>query len=135
MGLTNEERNIIVSLEMDKSDRFMKQADEMVTHEYRDLAANRYYYTCYHAVQALFIKNGLSCKTHRGMINMFNLHFVKTELVSMEIGSYFARMEQLREQADYNCNYDVTEREILEIAPNAKAIVATVKTLIAEDGK
>lgn len=53
----------------------------------------------------------------------------------MEIGSYFARMEQLREQADYNCNYDVTEREILEIAPNAKAIVATVKKLIAVDGK
>lgn len=45
--------------------------------KYWDIASNRYYYACFHAVQALLIQNGLSCKTHDGLIACFGLNFKK----------------------------------------------------------
>lgn len=52
MGLNDEERKTIVKLEMEKADRFLKQAGMMCDLEQWDIAANRYYYACFHAVQA-----------------------------------------------------------------------------------
>ena len=63
MKLTDEERNSLVILQLEKAKVFLKQADEMFDLKYWDIASNRYYYACFHAVQALLIQNGLSCKT------------------------------------------------------------------------
>jgi len=60
MGLNDEDRKTMVGLEMEKADRFLKQAGMMCEMEQWDMAANRYYYACFHAVQALFIHNELA---------------------------------------------------------------------------
>ena len=78
MKLTDEERNSLVILQLEKAKVFLKQADEMFDLKYWDIASNRYYYACFHAVQALLIQNGLSCKTHDGLIACFGLNFIKT---------------------------------------------------------
>ena len=75
MKLTNEERQIVVSLQIEKAHRFLEQADEMCRQKYWDIASNRYYYACYHAVQALLIKNELVAHTHNGLLTQFGLHF------------------------------------------------------------
>ena len=51
MALNDEERKTMVGLEIEKADRFLKQADMMTDMEQWDMAANRYYYACFHAVQ------------------------------------------------------------------------------------
>lgn len=51
---------LLISLQKEKSHRILDQADEMVMLRHWDIAANRYYYACYHMVQALFIKYGIS---------------------------------------------------------------------------
>ena len=96
MKLTDEERNSLVILQLEKAKVFLKQADEMFDLKYWDIASNRYYYACFHAVQALLIQNGLSCKTHDGLIACFGLNFIKTGKISARLGSFLARMEQLR---------------------------------------
>ena len=47
MGLNDEERKTIVGLELEKADRFLKQANTMCDMEQWDMAANRYYYPCF----------------------------------------------------------------------------------------
>ena len=68
MSLNDDERETMVGLQMDKANRFMTQAEMVSKMQQWDLAANRYYYACFHAVQALFIHNGLAGKTHSGML-------------------------------------------------------------------
>ena len=111
MKLTDEERNSLVILQLEKAKVFLKQADEMFDLKYWDIASNRYYYACFHAVQALLIQNGLSCKTHDGLIACFGLNFIKTGKISARLGSFLARMEQLRQKGDYNCIYSISEDE------------------------
>ena len=50
MKLTDEERKLVVELQIEKAHRFLEQADEMSRQKYWDIASNRYYYACYHAI-------------------------------------------------------------------------------------
>ena len=95
-------RKILVEQQKAKATRFIKQAEEMLSLRYFDLAANRYYYACFHAIQALFIKDGISAHTHSGVLTQFSLNYVKTGIVDIRYGSFLARMLQIRQKADYN---------------------------------
>lgn len=128
--MTPEQRIILVNREKERALHYLAQADEMLTLGHWDLAANRQYYACFHAVQALFVSKGISGQTHKGMINQFSLHFVKSGLVSMEQGSFLSRLMQLRQKADYNCYYDITEAEVKDMSVPAHEFVDTIISLI-----
>ncbi|MDR0939286.1 MAG: HEPN domain-containing protein [Mediterranea sp.] len=133
MRLTDEERDMLVALQMEKAETFLRQADEMFTMKYWDIAANRYYYACFHAAQALLIKNGLSAKTHAGTISSFGIHFVKTGKIELHLGSFLSRMEQLRQKGDYNSVLTVTEDDISTMKAPAKAFVEAIKKILESD--
>ena len=130
MGLTDSERAYMVQLRMEKAKRFLDEAKQMVDLKLWDLAANRYYYSCFHAAQALLLHNGFSAHTHEGTLALFGLHFVKTKIVDVSLGSFFSRMEQLRKKADYNCNYDVSEYEVASMIEPANVFGKTIEKLI-----
>ena len=131
--METEDIKALVRLQLDKAHRFLNQADEMYSMHYWDLAANRYYYACYHAVQGLFIANGLpATKKHSGTVTQFSLHFVKTGKVEITYGSFLARMMQLRQKADYNCAYDMSEKDLAEQVNLSKEFIKKIEELIAE---
>ena len=128
--MTPEQRDILVNREKERALHYLSQADEMLTLGHWDLAANRQYYACFHAVQALFVRKGIGGQTHKGIINQFSLHFVKSGLVSMEQGSFLSRLMQLRQKADYNCYYDVTETEAKDMSAPTHRFIDTMISLI-----
>lgn len=132
MELSEQERNTVVGLQMEKADRFLRQADKMFADEEWDMSANRYYYACFHAVQGLFVHNGLTSRRHSGMITQFGLHFVKTGIIGNDLGSFLSRMERLRELGDYNCSYTVTKVEVEEFVEPAHRLVEVIRQLVAE---
>ena len=91
--MDEQDKHTLVRLQIEKAHRFLRQADEMFAQKQWDLAANRYYYACYHAVQGLFIARDLpTAKKHSGTVTQFSLHFVKTGLVDSVYGSFLARI-------------------------------------------
>ena len=130
MSLNDEERRTMVSLELEKANRFLKQAGMMCDMEQWDIAANRYYYACFHAVQALFVYNGLASRRHSGMLSQFGLHFIKTGIIEDRLGAFLTRMEQLREKGDYNCLFDVTKDELLTFVEPAHELIDKITQLI-----
>ena len=132
MGLNDEERKTMVGLELEKAHRFLKQAGMMCNLEQWDIAANRYYYACFHAVQALFIHNGLSSRRQTGMLTQFGLHFVKTGIIEDRLGAFLTRMEQLREKGDYNCLFEVTKDELLSFVEPAHELIDKISSQIQE---
>ena len=130
MGLNEEERKIMIALELEKANRFIKQAGMMCEMEQWDIAANRYYYACFHAVQALFVHKGLASRRHSGMITQLGLHFIKTGIIEDRLGAFLTRMEQLREKGDYNCLFDVTKEELLSFVEPAHELIEKITQLI-----
>lgn len=129
--MTEESRIEMVRLQLERADRFLNQADRMLEEQCYDMAANRYYYACFHAIQGLFIHDGLTSHTHKGLHQVLGLNYVKEGKFDVRLSGFLRTMEQLREKADYNCAYDVTEDEILEMKEPSHEIIETVKQMIA----
>ena len=132
MSLSDEEKSALMQLQLEKGASCLEQADKVLELGMYDNAMNRYYYACFHVVMALFIKEGINAHRHRGMLIQFSLHFVKTGRISTSMGAILFRLEQMREAADYNCHYNVTEEEVLSIQPKAKEFYETIVKLIKE---
>jgi len=132
MSLNEEDRKTLVGLQMGKANHFLEQAEMVRGLQQWDLAANRYYYACFHAVQALFIHNGLASKRHSGMLSQFGLHFIKTGIIEDKLGGFLTRMEQLREKGDYNCIFSVSDEELCTIVEPAHELVTVITKLIQQ---
>lgn len=130
MSLSDEERKIMVEFEIEKAHRLIAQFPILEDAKLWDTLANRVYYAVFHAVTALLIKNGLHAASHQGVSVLFSKHFVKEGLIDVEYGSFFARLENMREKSDYTCLFETTEEEVLPMIPKAKELVSIIENLL-----
>ena len=130
MSLTDEERQVMVEVEIERAEKILSQVETLRAKALWDILANRLYYALYHAVISLLIKNRIQVGTHKGAVVMFSREFVKTGIFSTEEGRVFSSLEQLRESGDYNCLIETTETEIVPYIPKVTALIKKIKTLL-----
>ena len=127
------DKQLLISLQTTKAHKFLDDADEMVNQKRWDLAANRFYYACFHMVQAAFISRGISTKTHEGSLTELGKNFILTGELDKKYGRFFSRMIQLRIKADYNSIAEVTEAEVLEMAPLSANFITSIEALLPSE--
>ena len=130
MSLSEEERTIIVVLEIEKAQRIFSQINRLAELGYWDNVANRLYYSLFHAVSALLIQDGHKVSTHKGLAAAFGQYYVKTGVVGADDGRLYAQLQALREKSDYNCTYDAEEEDIRPRIEQAKALIDKITQLI-----
>lgn len=133
MSLSSEERNIIVGLELEKANSMVLQTAMSIENKMWDLTANRLYYAAFHAVCALLIHNGIHVGTHKGAQVMFNKEFVQKGIMSVADNHLFSRLQQLREEGDYNCYIETTKEEIMPYVESTKSFIAKIAKVIADN--
>ena len=131
MSLSAEERTLMINLRLERALSFLEEADN----NYENLkkfstAANRYYYACFHAVSALFVSKGLFPKSHEGVNVLFSQYFVKTGIFDVKFGAFLTRMEHLREKADYDVIFEVSELDLSQMKPLAHELIAQIQNLL-----
>lgn len=92
MSLSAEERAAVVEFRIEKALRAYEQAQGVIKLKYWETIANRLYYAAYNAVSALLIANGDSAQSHSGVIHLFGQHFIKTGLLSSEMGRLYHKL-------------------------------------------
>lgn len=130
--LTDEERQALVFNKVRRSNETWAEAKGIIENKYWYAAANRMYYACYYMVSALLLKNGQSAHTHGGIIGLFGLHFVKTGIVSAEIGKFYSELYELRQTGDYDDWKTLTESDILPLIPKVEQFLGTIERLIKD---
>ena len=133
MSLSSEERRIIVGLELEKANSMLLQTGMSIENKMWDLTANRLYYAAFHAVCALLIHNGIHVGTHKGAQVMFNKEFVQKGEMSVADNHLFSRLQQLREEGDYNCYIETTKEEIMPYVESTKEFIVKISNLINRD--
>lgn len=126
MRLTDEERQILVNLEYEKSLACLLQAEGNANLCFWDVVANRLYYSVFHAVSALLINDGHKVGTHKGAILMFGQYYVKEGLFPLEDAKLYSQLQAMREKGDYNCVYQTTEDEMKPLIEPVRQFVARI---------
>ena len=135
MSLTNEERQIIVNLELEKAKKTYEAMELCMREKAFESAANRMYYAAFHAVSALLISTGLSVKSHRGVMALFGEHFVRTGIFTKSDGALFSDLVIMRDNADYNWFFEATEEKLNPYIEPTRQLIEKIKRYIADKDK
>jgi uncharacterized protein (UPF0332 family) len=85
-----------------KADQARTSAQTLLNAGDVDGACNRAYYAMFDAARARLMAQGFDLgKTHRGVLNAFGEHLIKSGLVSTDLGRLLKRAEAFRYVADY----------------------------------
>ena len=133
MSLKEEDRRIIIEMELDKAERTFAEQQLLREGGLWNTLANRLYYSLFHAVSALLISEGHEVETHKGAVIRFQQYFVRTQRFSVEDGRFYSQMQTMRENADYNCSYDVSEEEVLARIEPTRQLIEKIKQYIASN--
>lgn len=131
MSLTDEERQLMVELELGRAGKILGQIDDLARLGFWDNVANRLYYALFHAVSALLIHDGRKVHTHKGVALAFGQYYVKSGLLPTEAGRLFSRLQSMREANDYNCAFMATEEDIAPWMEPTKQLIDTISTMVA----
>ncbi len=130
--LTNEDRKAVVELRLEKAQTALEQAEGNIPMCYWEVIANRLYYAAYYAVSGLLVANGDVAQTHDGVIKMFGLHFVRTGLVTQEMGKHYSRLFSSRLTGDYSDTFDLQKEDVLPLVEPTKELIEVVTILAKE---
>ena len=130
--LTEEEKKALIANKIRRSHETWTEAKGIMESKYWYAAANRMYYACYYMVSALLMKHGYSAHTHGGVIGLFGQHFIKTGIVSSELGKFYSQLFELRQTGDYDDWKVVTENDVIPLVPAAETFLDTLEKIIIE---
>jgi len=95
-------------------------------------AINRLYYAAYYAVIALLLKSDIKATTHNGVKSNFSEHFIKTEIISKDLGKMFSQLFTWRQKGDYDDLYDFEKEKVLPYLEPVKELIETIEKIISE---
>lgn len=130
MSLTDDEREAIVAFRLQKGKETLEEAEGIATLGYWNAVANRLYYACYYITSALLIKNKYAAQTHRGVIHLLGLHFIKKGIVSQNAGKFYSKLYELRQTGDYDDLFNLTEEDVSPMIEIAQSYIEELTKLI-----
>lgn len=132
MGLSDQNRKDLIHMYWTKSIQTMEELQVAVDAKKWNMAANRMYYALFHAITALFVKDGHPVGTHRGAKAAFGQYYVLTGKMTPDEGRFFSQMETLRDRADYDIVFTASEKDILSYLPDAKSLIGKIGIILEE---
>ena len=93
-------------------------------------AVNRFYYGAFYAARSLLATEGVDSSRHSGVISLFQKHFVKTGLVSLDKAKALPRSFEKRQKTDYGDFATVTLEEAQKIRDEVKAFIQECALLL-----
>ena len=130
MSMTDEERATLVTLELKKAHETFEEIGILTAANRWSGAANRLYYSVFHAINALLLHDGHSVNTHNGSHAFFHLHYIKAGILPVEYGHLYNQLQTMREESDYNCVYDVNPDELKDRIEPAQNLIKKIEALI-----
>ena len=124
-----EELKLVINHRRQKAKDTLADAKLLLDNGRLRSCVNRIYYAFFYEVIALLLTRKLYAATHAGVRALFNQHFVKTSLVTGELGSFYSRMFDIRQKADYEDEENFTKSLVEEWFLKANESIETLEKL------
>lgn len=92
---------------------------------------SRSYYSLFYCMQALIFSKQHFSKTHKGVLNLFNLHFIKTGIIDIKYAEIARSALEDRQKADYDFESEFTDAEVKNLIASAEEFIEVVKDYLS----
>lgn len=97
-----------------KGEEKLKSAEILLKNELLDDSISRIYHSVYYFAKSLLYLLGEKSYTHKGLISIFGLKVIKTNLMDKKYGAILSDLLEKRERSDYDLysfvDFDTTEK-------------------------
>ena len=100
---------------LEKAERKLEVAEKLFNSSDYEDSVSRAYYAVFHATQALLLTEGEKAETHKGVVTLFSLLFVKTGKFRRDLLKYLANLKDERENGDYEI-FSYTDKDSAAVA-------------------
>jgi uncharacterized protein (UPF0332 family) len=97
-----EEKRTLVKYRLKRACETLDEAKVMFKEGHLNGYVNRLYYACFYAVSALLLTRNFSTSKHGYLRSLMHREFVKTGLLSKEMGDHFDLLFDSRHTGDYD---------------------------------
>lgn len=97
------------------------------TKHFRD-SISRSYYVVLTSARSLLALLKLDSKSHKGVITLFNQHYIKTGILPKKCGEIFGQIQSARLECDYGDFDIISKEEAVENYINAEFFLSEVKS-------
>ena len=104
-----------IKYRLQKANETIAETKVLLENKFWNTAVNRMYYACFYAVGALLVKNDVETSSHSGSRQKFGQLFVKTGLISRDLGKHYSDLFEKRQKGDYNDFFDLDEETALRL--------------------
>lgn len=101
---------------------------ELLYKENKLLASNnRAYYSIFYAIRAVLAMEKIDFKRHKDVLAYFNKNYVKTEIFPRQIGRKIVLASKVREDSDYDEDYEPSAETTFLQIQTAKELIELVE--------
>ena len=123
----------LITYRISRSFETLKEAEKMIENQFWNASINRIYYACFYAVSGLLLKKGIDTSTHKGIRQMFGLHYVQTGLILKEFARFFSDLYDRRQTGDYDDFVAYDEETSVKLFSLANEFVQEIDSLIKRE--
>lgn len=111
---------------IDTARETLNVAKECLENKHYKDSINRSYYASFYAARAILALERIDFKRHKYVIAYFNKNYVATGIFEKDIGRKLARLQQKREQSDYDDFFIASNEEAQKQYNNAENIISAI---------
>jgi uncharacterized protein (UPF0332 family) len=126
------EKEDIIKYRIEKAHLTFQEAQSLIQSEFWSGAVNRLYYSCYHIVKALLLKNDIKASTHNGVRTEFFKYYIKTRILDKKASILYSDLMNKRQESDYDDFFEFEKADIIPLIDEVKEFLIQIEKLISE---
>lgn len=117
---------------LEKAKETLKTAETIFknTRDYTS-ANNRAYYSIFYAIRAVLAIEQIDFKRHKDVVAYFNKNYVNTEKFPKTIGRKIAQAQRIREDSDYDDEYEPSYEKTEQQIETARELIELVEKYLS----
>ena len=119
------------NIRLEHADECISAAKSLLESENYKSAANRAYYTVFHAMRAVLAFDKIDMKHHSGIIAEFRRLYIKTGIFDAELSKIISVLSDSRNDSDYDDFFIVSKEEVAEQIKDAELFLEKIKEYVS----
>ena len=121
---------VLSDIRLEHADECISAAKSLLQSENYKSAANRVYYTIFHAMRAVLAFDKIDMKHHSGIIAEFRRLYIKTGVFDVELSKIISVLSDSRNDSDYDDFFIVSKEEVIEGIHYAELFLNAIKEFL-----
>ena len=128
--MEREQLTALSQIRLEHADECVSAAKSLLESENYKSAANRAYYTIFHAMRAVLAFDKIDMKHHSGIIAEFRRLYIKTGILDAELSKIISALSDSRNDSDYDDFYIISKEEVAEQIKDATYFLEKIKKFL-----